>query len=42
MKYFQRDVPTTTICDASKKGLGAVLQQRQGKNWKQSIMHLDF
>ena len=34
MKTFQRVVPTRIICDASKEGLGAVLQQKQNTEWE--------
>ena len=35
MAHFKRDSPIRIICDASKKGLGAVLQQQQNnKEWK--------
>ena len=35
LTHFKRDSPIRIICDASKKGLGAVLQQQQNnKEWK--------
>ena len=34
MKHFQRDVPKRIICDASKEGLRAVLQQKLNTEWE--------
>ena len=34
IKHFQRDGPARIICDASKEGLGAVLQQKPGAEWE--------
>ena len=35
LTHFKRDSPIRIICDASKKGLGAVLQQQQNnQEWK--------
>ena len=32
--HFKRNKPLRIICDASKQGLGAVLQQNEEKGWK--------
>ena len=32
--HFRRDAPVRIICDASKEGLGAVLQQQSELGWK--------
>ena len=32
--HFKRNIPLRIICDASKQGLGAVLQQCEGNEWK--------
>ena len=34
IKHFQRDLPLRIICDASKDGLGAVLQQQSELGWQ--------
>ena len=34
MNHFKRDCPLRIICDASKAGLGAVLQQEENGEWQ--------
>ena len=34
LNHFKRDCPLSIICDASKSGLGAVLQQEENGEWK--------
>ena len=34
LKHFKRNCPLRIICDASKAGLGAVLQQEENGEWK--------
>ena len=34
LTHFKRNKPLRIICDASKQGLGAVLQQCEEKKWK--------
>ena len=33
LTHFKRNRPLRIICDASKQGLGAILQQNEEKNW---------
>ena len=42
IKHFQRDAPTRIICDPSKEGLGAVLQQKPGAEWVTTHFALRF
>ena len=32
LKHFKRNIELRIVCDASKEGLGAILQQKSGKN----------
>ena len=34
LNHFKRDCPLRIICDASKSGLGAVLQQEENGEWE--------
>ena len=34
LKHFKRDLPLRIICDASREGLGAMLQQEQEEGWE--------
>ena len=34
LKHFKKKKPLQIICDASKQGLGAVLQQKEDMGWK--------
>ena len=34
VKHFKRSCPIRIICEASKSGLGAVLQQNDGTDWR--------
>ena len=34
LSHFKRQIPLRIICDASKAGLGAVLQQKEQKGWQ--------
>ena len=34
LNYFKRQCPLRIICDRSKSGLGAVLQQKESNEWK--------
>ena len=34
LTHFKRNYQLRIICDASKQGLGAVLQQNEENNWK--------
>ena len=34
LKHFKRDLPVRIICDASKEGLVAMLQQKQEEGWE--------
>ena len=34
LNHFKRQCPLRIICDASKSGLGAVLQQEENNKWK--------
>ena len=34
LKHFKRNLPMRIFCDASKEGLGAILQQQTKKGWE--------
>ena len=36
LKHFKRNLPQRIICDASKEGLGAVLQQMSNEGWEKT------
>ena len=43
LSHFKRNQENRTIRDASKQGLGAVLQQSQGNDeWNQFVLRQDF
>ena len=42
IKHFKRDPPVRIICDASKEGLGAVLQQQTDEGWRATLFASRF